>query len=119
MLAQDPDERFQSAADIVRALGGATPVSGAASSVRHQQFIIGPICASHQACTAASSGSAQEQEVVRRASCRAWRAIVPAICRRSAAVAPGSAKPAPLPATASASSSRAGQPEGSPAQRAR
>ena len=28
MLAQDPDERFQSAADVVRALGGATPASG-------------------------------------------------------------------------------------------
>ena len=42
---------------------GAAPVSGAESSVRHQQFCIGPMCASHQACTAASSGSAQEQEV--------------------------------------------------------
>jgi len=28
MLAQNPDERFQSGAEIVRALGGATPVSG-------------------------------------------------------------------------------------------
>ncbi len=28
MLAQDPEERFQSAAEIVRALGGATPASG-------------------------------------------------------------------------------------------
>src|SRR5205085_2000676 len=28
MLAQDPEERFQSAMEIVRALGGATPASG-------------------------------------------------------------------------------------------
>src|SRR5262249_29523428 len=28
MLAQNPEERFQNAADIVRALGGATPASG-------------------------------------------------------------------------------------------
>jgi formylglycine-generating enzyme required for sulfatase activity/tRNA A-37 threonylcarbamoyl transferase component Bud32 len=28
MLAQDPEERFQSAAEVVRALGGATPASG-------------------------------------------------------------------------------------------
>ncbi len=28
MLAQNPDERFQSAAEVVRSLGGATPVSG-------------------------------------------------------------------------------------------
>ena len=39
MLAQNPEERFQSAMDVVRALGGATPASGG-GGLRTSEFIV-------------------------------------------------------------------------------